>query len=161
MSRAERLSRYSELALTALRVVTGLIMMAHGVQKLSGPSETAQGFASVGIPVPQLAVVLAIFGEFGGGLGLALGALTRIAALGPLLVMVAALAWVHIGNGLFMENGGVEYPLILLLVSLVFVVRGAGPYSLDAWLKRTREAGRGAREPARPGAPPGELHPTP
>jgi hypothetical protein len=50
--------------------------------------------------------------------------------------MIVAIAVVHAGNGLFTQNGGWEYPLTILLVSLAFVARGAGRYSLDAWLKR-------------------------
>jgi putative oxidoreductase len=137
-----RFSRRTELVLTLLRVVTGLILMAHGVQKLGAPAETARSFAGMGIPFPEVAVVLAIIGEFVGGLGLALGALTRIAALGPLFTMLVAVSWVHFSKGLFAESGGFEYPLTLLLVSLVFVVHGGGPYSLDAWVARMRKQGR-------------------
>lgn len=128
----------TEAALTALRVVVGIIFVAHGVQKLADPQATAQAFASMNIPAAGLSVWLAIVGEFVGGLGLMLGALTRVAALGPILTMVVAIVWVHLGNGLFAQNGGFEYPLVLLLTSLVFAVHGGGPFSLDAYVKRAR-----------------------
>ena len=167
ISTAERFSRRTELVLTLLRVVTGLILLAHGVQKLGAPAETARSFAGMGIPFPEVAVVLAILGEFVGGLGLALGALTRVAALGPLFTMLVAVFWVHFSKGLFAQGGGFEYPLTLLLVSLVFVVHGGGPYSLDAWVKRTRARaapGRPIDEPIIPrrrSYDDGELHPAP
>ena len=61
-------SRLEPLALTILRISTGVIMAAHGWQKFSNLPETIQQFASMGIPKP--AVYLAIAGELGGGLGL-------------------------------------------------------------------------------------------
>ena len=89
---------------------------------------------------------LAIIGEFMGGLGLVLGLFARIAATATTCVMLAAIAYAHIGHGLFASNGGWEYPLTLLLVSLTFVVRGGGPYSLDATLNPWKRA-RGVLRP--------------
>lgn len=142
----------TEAALTALRIVVGIIFVAHGVQKLADPQATAQAFASMGIPGPALSVWLAIVGEFVGGLGLLLGALTRIAALGPLVTMIAAIIWVHLGNGLFAQKGGFEYPLVLLLTALVFAVHGGGPFSLDAYVKRSRDSRtpKSSEKPAEP-----------
>jgi len=141
----EQMVKRQDLALLFLRVGVGIILAAHGTMKLADPVGTANQFASLGIPLPWAAVLLAIAGEFAGGLGLILGALTRAAALGPLLTMVGAILAVHLGNGLFAKNGGWEYPLTLLLVSFLFVVRGGGAYSLDAWRKRIR-AGAQASE---------------
>jgi putative oxidoreductase len=132
----EQVMKRQDLTLLFLRVGVGIILMAHGTMKLADPMGTAEQFASLGLPLPWLAVLLAIAGEFVGGLGLILGALTRVAALGPLLTMLVAIFAVHLGNGLFAKNGGWEYPLTLLLVSLLFVVRGGGVYSMDGWLKR-------------------------
>ncbi len=133
---ATQLAQHQDIAFLLLRIGIGVIMIAHGTMKLSDPSGTANQFAQLGIPAPGVAVVLAIGGEFFGGLGLLLGALTRIAALGPVCTMVVAIAAVHAGNGLFAQNGGWEFPLLILLASLTFVFRGAGHYSLDAWLQR-------------------------
>ena len=133
---AGKLTKNQDVAFLLLRIGVGVIMVAHGTMKLSDPAGTAAQFAQIGIPLPSAAVVLAIAGEFLGGLGLLLGALTRVAALGPLCTMIVAIATVHAGNGLFTQNGGWEYPLTILLVSLAFVFRGAGRYSLDAWLRR-------------------------
>jgi len=140
-------------ALTLLRVVTGIIFMAHGGQKLLDPAGTAAAFGQMGIPAPEVAVWLAIAGELLGGLGLLLGLLTPIAALGSLCVMLAAILFVHLGHGLFAQNQGWEYPLTLLLVALFFVVHGAGPVSVDAAIGRRRRGARGApaeREPMSP-----------
>lgn len=71
-----------------------------------------------------------------GGLGLAAGLLTRVAALGPVCTMVVAILSVHLGHGLFARDGGYEYPLTLLLVSAFFAFFGAGPISMDAQLDK-------------------------
>ncbi len=137
------LPKRQDLGLLFLRVGVGIILMAHGTTKLADPFGTAAHFANLGIPMPWVATPLAIAAEFVGGLGLVLGAWARLSALGPLVAMLVAIATVHLGNGLFAKNGGWEYPLTLFLVSLLFVVRGGGVHSLDAWLARVR-AGRTA-----------------
>jgi putative oxidoreductase len=143
--RLERVRDTAEtLTLTALRVGVGIILIAHGLQKLVDMGGTAQAFAGMGIPEPMIAVYLAIAGELLGGLGLLLGFLTRLAALGPLCVMLTAIWFVHFGKGLFAQSGGWEYPLTLLLVSLYFVARGAGVISIDhaIWRARARRRPR-------------------
>jgi putative oxidoreductase len=131
--------RAEAVTVTALRVVTGIIMLTHGALKLLDVHGTAQGFAQLGIPYTQYAVYLAIAGEFCGGLGLILGLVTRVAALGTLSSMAVAIGYVHFGHGLLAKNGGWEYPALLALVSLFFVTHGAGPASLDALFSRRRE----------------------
>jgi putative oxidoreductase len=137
-------TRADDVTVTALRIATGFIMAVHGAMKLMDIPGTAQGFAEMGIPYAQYAVYLAIAGEFLGGVGLALGALTRVAAFGTLSVMAVAIGFVHFGHGLLAKNGGWEYPLILGLVSLFFITHGAGPVSVDAWF--SHRGRRGYRE---------------
>jgi putative oxidoreductase len=120
------------VTLTALRIGVGAILAVHGAMKLMDVPGTAQSFAHLGIPYPQYAVYLAIAGELLGGLGLIVGLLTRVAAIGTLSAMAVAIVYAHLGHGLLAQNGGFEYPLMLALVSLFFVSHGAGPISLDA-----------------------------
>jgi putative oxidoreductase len=124
------------VALTVLRVGVGAIFTVHGFAKLSDIAGTTQSFTHLAMPAPQLLVYLAIAGEFLGGLGLLVGLLTRVAALGPLCTMLVAILTVHLGHGLLAKNGGYEYPLVLLLVSGFFAFNGAGPWSLDALLEK-------------------------
>ena len=128
--------RADAVALTALRVAVGVIMAVHGAGKLMDIQGTMQGFSHMGIPYPQYAVYLAIAGEFFGGIGLAVGLLTRLAALGILSSMAVAIGYVHFGHGLLAKNGGWEFPLLLGLIALFFVTHGAGPASLDAFFSR-------------------------
>jgi len=136
----------AQLMQAALRFVVGAILAVHGWAKLTDMAGTAQSFDQLGIPAPQALVYLAVAGELFGGLGLALGFLTRIAALGPLCTMVVAILTVHAGHGLLAKNGGLEYPLVLLVVSGFFAVNGAGRYSLDAALDRAEYAPRLRRQ---------------
>jgi putative oxidoreductase len=126
------------VALTALRVAVGGILAVHGWAKLMDIAGTAQSFEQLGMPAAQTLVYFAIAGELFGGLGLALGFLTRVAALGPLCTMLVAIITVHSGHGLLAKNGGLEYPLVLLLVSTFFAINGAGRLSLDAAFERRR-----------------------
>ena len=123
------------IALCVLRVSVGGILAVHGWAKLTNVAGTAQSFEQLGLPAPGLLVYLAVAGEFLGGLGLLLGFLTRVAALGPLCTMLVAILTVHLGHGLLAKNGGFEYPLVLLLLSGFFALNGAGPWSLDALLE--------------------------
>jgi putative oxidoreductase len=126
------------LALTLLRVAVGAILVAHGWQKLADIPGHVASFGRMGIPAPELSVYGAILGELFGGLGLAFGALTPLAAFGPVLVMAGAIFFVHKDKGLFAQQGGWEYPLTLLFVALYFALHGAGPLSVDGLVQRMR-----------------------
>ncbi|MFO7177530.1 MAG: DoxX family protein [Pseudomonadota bacterium] len=143
--------RASVAPLTLLRLAVGFVFVAHGWMKLSDTAATTASFAAVGIPTPRLATYLAILGELGGGIGLLLGLLTRLAALGPILVTGSAIWFVHRGRGPFLENNGWEFALTMLLVCLYFVFRGPGPVSLDAllWRKQLRADTTERRAPPR------------
>lgn len=128
--------RAAEVALALLRVAVGSIFALHGWAKLNAISGTALSFTQLGLPGAGILVYFAIAGELFGGAGLALGFFTRIAALGPFCTMLVAIFSVHLGHGLFAKNGGFEYPLVLLLVSVLFAFLGARSYSIDALLER-------------------------
>lgn len=125
-----------------IRVSAGLLLMPHGAQKLfglfggGGISGTAGFFAQIGIEPAVAAAVLVGLVEFFGGLFLALGLLTRPAALAITVLMAVATFQVHWASGFFWTSGGFEYPLFWGLVALGFVLRGGGQYSLDARIGR-------------------------
>lgn len=128
-----------DLALTLIRVVTGVIFIAHGGQKLFvyGLEGVSGGFAQMGVPAPQLMGPFIAFVEFLGGIALVLGLLTRLASAGLAATMVGAIFLVHIGAGFFNPNG-VEFPLSLLASTIALVITGAGRYSADSLIAARR-----------------------
>jgi putative oxidoreductase len=133
---------------TALRVTCGIILAAHGWLKLTGLEGWQQQLANLGVTAPNVLAYFAIAGELLGGLGLIVGLLTPIAAFGTASVTAAAIVLVHWGHGLFAANNGFEFPLTLLVASLLFMAHGGGAWSLDAVLTRARRARRTRDEDA-------------
>jgi putative oxidoreductase len=124
-----------------VRVATGLLLVPLGAQKLFGwfggygVEATGQFFATkLGLPA-SLALVTGLI-EFFGGLMLAAGLLTRPVAALVFGLMAVATLQVHLSLGFFWTSGGFEYPLFWGLAALSFVIRGGGPYSLDALIGR-------------------------
>lgn len=119
------------IALTVLRVWAGAILALHGWQKATDFASWAGMVDQLGIPAPSFFAALAMIAELGGGIALVLGLLTPIAAAMLLTNMLVAVFVVHWESGPMAAEGGYEYALTLALVSLFFLVRGPGPYSLD------------------------------
>jgi len=125
------------LAALALRIPVGLILAAHGAQKLFawfggyGLEGTGQWMASIGLEPGYLMALLAGSAEFFGGLALVFGLLTRPAALVSAFTMLIAIFSVHISNGLFMSNNGYEYALTLFAVTVALAIQGGGALSVD------------------------------
>ncbi|WP_456071350.1 DoxX family protein [Ferrimonas aestuarii] len=125
-----------------LRVPLGVILAAHGSQKLFGwfggygLEATGQWMASVGFAPGYLMALMAGSAEFFGGLALILGLLTRPAAAVAAFTMLMAMT-VHLGNGLFVSNNGYEFALILLAASLSLVFSGGGKLALDNQLAKS------------------------
>jgi len=144
----------ADRTLTFIRVVAGLVMLAHGAQKMlgmfGGPGYGgAMGmFGQMGIPEPLAA--LAIYTEFFGSLLLILGLLGRIAALGVTIDMIVAVAIVHARFGFFMNwagtqpGEGFEYHLLYVALAIPVMVRGAGAWSLDRAIARKMAHGSSA-----------------
>jgi len=115
-----------------LRLVLGLVFVAHGAQKLFGfgLAGTAGFLGSLGIPLPAVAAAGLITVELLGGVALILGAWTRIVAALLAADMLVAILTVHLRGGFFVPDG-VEFVLTLLGGCLTLVGLGAGPCSVD------------------------------
>ncbi|WBP86233.1 DoxX family protein [Kitasatospora cathayae] len=125
--------------LLLLRVVAGLLIAGHGVQKVSfrlGGSGLAGGtaeFRGDGFRGGRLTALAAGGTQIGAGLMLALGLLTPLAGSGVMGVMTVALTvkWPH---GLWVQHDGYEYPLVLIVIGAVLAATGPGQWSLDGAL---------------------------
>ncbi|HEY8529476.1 MAG TPA: DoxX family protein [Paenibacillaceae bacterium] len=129
-----------DLGLLIIRLVVGLTFAAHGAQKLFGwlggygPKGTGGWMESIGLrPGVAMAVIAGLI-EFAGGLCFAAGLITPLAGVLLALVMIVAIAKVHIPKGFWNSNGGYEFNLVLVAVTVGVALTGAGAYSLDAAL---------------------------
>lgn len=126
-----------DLALLVLRLAAGLTLTAHGAQKLFGSfgGPGIDGFSgflgSLGIRRPRPYAVLTGTAEFFGGLCLALGLLTPLAAAAAIGLMLSAMLVVHASNGFFSANGGYEFPMLLAAAAAAVALAGPGRFSLD------------------------------
>jgi len=128
------------IGLLVVRVVIGLIMAAHGTQKLLGwfggygLKGTGEFFVQLGFqPGPAFAAAASL-SEIVSGVLVALGFLGPIGPALMLSVMIVAAMTVHWEHGLFATNNGIELPLLYGAAAFGLALTGYGEYSLDALL---------------------------
>lgn len=130
-----------DLGLLLLRMTFGLLLAGHGAQKLfglfggEGLTATGSGFTQLGYHPGTFFAGLAGAGELLGGLGLAAGLLTPLAAAAVIGVMINAMI-VTVPRGLWATDGGMEYPLCIAVVATAVAAIGAGRLALDRLFRR-------------------------
>ncbi|MGH7884655.1 MAG: DoxX family protein [Thermodesulfobacteriota bacterium] len=124
------------------RVVLGVVILPHGLQKVFGLfggygySATVGFFESMGIP--SIIAILIILAESAGAIGLIAGFLSRFCAFGLAIVMLGAMFLVHLPNGFFMnwtgnqKGEGIEYHILVIGLALVVLIGGSGRWSIDS-----------------------------
>ncbi|MFC4502679.1 MULTISPECIES: DoxX family protein [Streptomyces] len=131
-----------DAGLFVLRVVVGLLIAGHGVQKVSfllggqGLAGGTEEFRRDGFRGGRLTALAAGGSQLGAGLFLAAGLLTPPAAMAAMGVMTVA-GTVKRPKGLWVQNDGYEYPLVLVVVSASLALTGPGDWSLDRVLGLT------------------------
>ena len=132
-------TRRTDVALTLIRLVLGVVFIAHGGQKLFvyGLDGVTGAFAQMGAPMPGVTGPLVAFGEFFGGLALVLGLLTRVAATGLAIIMLGAIVLAHLSAGFFAPDG-FEFPLTLMVGTIALAITGAGAWSADGMIAARR-----------------------
>jgi putative oxidoreductase len=125
--------RTAPYAALVLRVTLGVMFIAHSLilkhftYTLPG---TVQFFESIGLP--GILAYLTFWAELLGGIALVAGFATRWVSLALIPILIGA-TWVHLGNGWVFSaaNGGWEYPVFLIAVSLVQSLLGDGAYAFS------------------------------
>lgn len=141
----ESLAKY---AYPIVRITCGAMLIPHGYVKLfagtakgtaffmamtlGGHGKAGAGpFAGSWLPVSYYLGVL----EFVGGIMLVVGLLTRVVAAQVVGFMLVAAFFVHAGfPSYFWNNGGMEMPLMWMLLAIVVLIRGGGDFSIDKML---------------------------
>jgi putative oxidoreductase len=122
------------------RVVIGILMAAHGAQKLFGwfggygLAGTAGFFEGLGFRPGRLFTIAASLSEIGSGVLVALGLFGPIGPALMLSVMIVAAGSVHWPNGVFAQNNGIEVPLLYGAAAATLALTGFGQYSVDGLL---------------------------
>ena len=154
------MDRLAEFAPLVVRVIVGVIMAAHGLQKLlAGPGNFGGFLAQLGVPAPTLMGYVVTLVELGGGILLIIGLFSRLAALLLTIDLVVAILLVKVNVGFLSPQGGggagAELDLALIAGFLVILLAGAGRISLDYTLGiergtvRESRGTRGGRSQAR------------
>ncbi|MEQ8767078.1 MAG: DoxX family protein [Planctomycetota bacterium] len=129
--------QFSDLGLVLVRLALASVFVFHGSQKLFGwfggygIDGTAQWMGNLGIPLPIVSTVLAGSAELFGGLLIGLGAFVRLVSIPVAFTMLVAGFTAH--SGFDASQGGMEYPLVLALVTAGIGLTGAGRWSVDGW----------------------------
>jgi putative oxidoreductase len=144
----------NDVTFTILRLVLGLVFFAHGAQKVlgwfGGFGFSATLAAMTGMGLPKGLVLLIMLIEFVGSLLLIVGAVTRLASAGVIVLMLGAIAMVHSKIGFFMnwygnqKGEGFEYHLLAIAIAVALLIRGGGAFSVDHALTETRTGMRKA-----------------
>ena len=120
-----------------IRLGLGMVFIAHGLQKAfglfdgSGITGFAEMLKGLGFPLPGMLAYAVAYIEFIGGIFLVLGLFTRGTAFVLALVMLVAMAKVHLENGFFLSAGGYEYTLVIVCSLLSLLSWGGGNLSFD------------------------------
>jgi len=128
--------KFFDLSMLVLRVVLGAIFLAHGGQKLFGMFNgiglegTAKIVEGLGFPKPYLLALAWGCVEFIGGVFLILGILARWSALAITMVVIIQLWKINLPYGFFIQNGGMEYSLLVVGSCLPVILMGGGSWSV-------------------------------
>ncbi len=125
-------TNFASVALLLLRLIVGVAFLYHGWGKIQNPFAWMPPTA----PVPGFFQFLGAISEFGGGIALILGLLTRLASLGLGFTMAVAVLMhaVVMGDPFVNMTGGSSFEPALgyLGISILFLALGAGKFSLDS-----------------------------
>lgn len=122
-----------------LRLALAAIFLYHGLDLVGGEGNEmgARWMKSEGAPPAPVQLAVA-WGQLIGGIAMALGFLTRLAAIGLIAIMVGAIAQVHWPHGFDIRQHGYEYNFAIIIMALCLVLGGPGPFAVDRFFRFRR-----------------------
>jgi putative oxidoreductase len=127
------LSYTANAGLTLLRIFAGIALaLSHGIGKVPPSDGLINRAGELGFPMPIVFAWAAGLSEFLGGIFLAIGLLTRISSFFIACTMLTALIGVHVADPFNKQ----ELAFMYLFVSLAFLLKGAGDWSIDSFLRK-------------------------
>jgi putative oxidoreductase len=129
-----------QFGIAILRIIAGVVFVAHGAQKVFvyGFGGVGGAFAQMGVPMPTVTGPIIALIELFGGVALIVGLFTRVAALALACDMLGAIILVHAAGGFFLPKG-LEFVLMLLGSALALLFAGPGALSVDGALASRRD----------------------
>jgi putative oxidoreductase len=130
-----------------LRLTLATIFVFHGMHMVDPDNDWGARWHK-GADAPPAPVQLAVaWGQLIGGIALALGFLTRLAALGIIAIMVGAIAMVHWPHGFDIrtnpeKGGGFEYNFAIIMMCICLVLGGPGPLAVDRFFRFRQKESR-------------------
>jgi putative oxidoreductase len=127
----------TDLALALVRTVVGLVIAAHGAQKVlgvwGGPGLAGwtQGMTRMGMRPAAFWAWVSAFAELAGGIAFAFGFLLPLVGAALTIQMAVAIARAHWGKGFWNSKGGIEFPFTLGSIAAINGLAEPGAYSLD------------------------------
>jgi len=125
-----------DLAIFILRITLGAIFLVYGAQKLFGMfggiglEGTAKMVEGMGLPEPAVVGVVWAFVEFAGGIFLVFGILARWSAAAVALTVAVRLWKVNLMYGFLVQNGGLEYNVLIIAACVPIILLGGGSWSI-------------------------------
>lgn len=122
-----------------IRIWLGIILLVHGAQKVFtlGPGKVAGYFGSLGLEPAYFLALVVMAVEFGGGICLLLGLLTRVVGVLFAIEMAVAIWKFHASQGFYISQSGYgyEFPMLLIAGCLTLLLAGPGRLAVDRALK--------------------------
>lgn len=126
--------------LDPLRMILGVILFIKGIFFIRNTGAMDQMLANTDLEfLSFLMVHYVVFAHLVGGLLIACGLLTRLAVLFQLPILLGAVFFVNAEQGFFSMNSELGLSVFILILLIVFLVVGSGPYSLDSYYRRHRD----------------------
>ncbi|HXW53109.1 MAG TPA: DoxX family protein [Myxococcota bacterium] len=139
------LRRNRAMAIEILRIYLGIALLVKGVQFVMNPEQAVEYANMVRFPFFEfLSMHLVAVLHIAGGFLLAIGLITRIAALIQIPILFGAVFFVHFQQGLFSKSQDLEYVILVFFLLLVFVVYGGGRLSVDYVIEQRNRRSKSA-----------------